>query len=213
MSDPAHEAIEARIHDLLAQMTLGEKIGQLSQVNGPHRRVPDNFAWARRQGWICSILNEIDVHTVNEIQRVAVRESRLGIPLRIRRDLEPGAGPTGGPHRAARSSGVRHELDLRDDGRRLPRPAVGGVAECPGEDPHLASALAGPAIVSRSPTPNGGSARLAGPSRTVRCHRRRAASTPPQITGFACDGGTSAGVDAGVDVLAQNRAGDHRLGS
>ncbi len=40
-----------------------------------------------RAGKIGSILNEVNVDTVNELQRIAVEESRLGIPLLIGRDV------------------------------------------------------------------------------------------------------------------------------
>ena len=33
------------------------------------------------------MLNEVNVDTVNEIQRIAIEESRLGIPLMIGRDV------------------------------------------------------------------------------------------------------------------------------
>ncbi len=34
-----------------------------------------------------SVLNQVDVDTVNELQRIAVQESRLGIPLLVGRDV------------------------------------------------------------------------------------------------------------------------------
>ena len=34
-----------------------------------------------------SVLNEVDVEIVNELQRLAMEESRLGIPLLIGRDV------------------------------------------------------------------------------------------------------------------------------
>ena len=160
MSEPASDAHEARIRELVSQMTLAEKIGQLSQVNGPHGHIPDDFAHAVRQGWIGSILNEIDVDTVNAIQRIAVEESRLGIPLIFGRDVIHGFKtvfpiPLGQAASwnadivrigarisaiEAAASGVHWTFAPMVDIGRDPR--WGRVAECLGEDPYLGSVLA-----------------------------------------------------------------------
>ena len=92
-------AIEERIETLLGRMTLAEKIGQMSQVNVGDSYVHDYLADAIRAGRVGSILNSVDVDTVNELQRIAVEESRLGVQdgdahsPRAGCHVEPGRGP------------------------------------------------------------------------------------------------------------------------
>jgi len=89
LSEPADDPalLEQRIAALLRQMTLEEKIGQLALVPGAGGQAPDQLHQALREGRVGSILNEVQVDTVNELQRIAVEESRLGIPLLIGRDV------------------------------------------------------------------------------------------------------------------------------
>jgi beta-glucosidase len=68
-------------------MTLSEKIGQMSQIDASHGYAPDHLGGQLREGLIGSVLNAVDVDVVNELQRIAVEESRLGIPLLIGRDV------------------------------------------------------------------------------------------------------------------------------
>ena len=75
------------IQTLLGKMTLAEKIGQLCQVNAGDNHIPDNLHNDLKEGLIGSVLNQVDVKLVNELQRIAVEESRLGIPLLIGRDV------------------------------------------------------------------------------------------------------------------------------
>lgn len=77
--------VEKRVDALLAQMTLAEKIGQMNQVSAGGEVA--NYADAVRKGQVGSILNEVDPEKVNEFQRIAVEESRLGIPLLVARDV------------------------------------------------------------------------------------------------------------------------------
>jgi beta-glucosidase len=72
---------------LLSQMTLVEKIGQMSQVEATHGYAPDYLAERLRAGGIGSVINNVDVNIINELQRISVEESRLGIPLLIGRDV------------------------------------------------------------------------------------------------------------------------------
>ena len=81
------EMIEQRVSALLAEMTLIEKIGQMSQVNAGEGYPPDNLGDRLRAGHIGSVLNSVDVNAVNELQRIAVEESRLAIPLLVGRDV------------------------------------------------------------------------------------------------------------------------------
>jgi len=50
---------------------------------GAAGKIRDDLRRQRSSGSIGSVLNEVDVATVNELQRIAVKESRLGIPLLI----------------------------------------------------------------------------------------------------------------------------------
>ena len=77
--------VERRVEQLLAKMTLAEKIGQMNQISAGSD--PANYAEAVRGGQVGSILNEVDPARLNEFQRIAVEESRLGIPLLVGRDV------------------------------------------------------------------------------------------------------------------------------
>jgi len=77
--------VERRVERLLAQMTLAEKIGQMNQVSADGG--VDNYAEAVRRGQIGSVLNVVDPAKINELQRIAMEESRLAIPLLVGRDV------------------------------------------------------------------------------------------------------------------------------
>ena len=150
---------DQQVAELLARMTLAEKIGQMTQVNGAGGNLPDELREAVKSGHIGSILNEVDVDTVNELQRIAVQESRLGIPLLIGRDVIHGFNtilpiPLGqaaswnpelvrkGARMAAleaASTGVNWTFAPMIDISRDPR--WGRIAESFGEDPYLTSVL------------------------------------------------------------------------
>ena len=154
--------IEKRIDKLLSQMTLQEKIGQMNQISAGGSVEP--FADAVRNGQVGSILNETDPGRVNELQRIAVEESRLGIPLLIARDvihgfntvfpIPLGIAATFDPQLAeegarvaaieATSVGVRWTFSPMLDIARDPR--WGRIAEGSGEDPYL-DARMGEALV------------------------------------------------------------------
>ena len=79
--------IDERVVALLEQMTLEEKIGQMCQLGASEGYAPDYLADGLRSGRIGSVINVVDLHAVNELQRIAVEESRLGIPLLVGRDV------------------------------------------------------------------------------------------------------------------------------
>jgi len=79
--------IEQRANALLQEMTLAEKIGQMCQLNASEGYAPDYLAGDLQSGRVGSVLNVVDVNAVNELQRIAVEESRLGIPLLVGRDV------------------------------------------------------------------------------------------------------------------------------
>jgi beta-glucosidase len=74
--------IENRINALLARMTLAEKLGQLQQLDGESN---GNFRPEHRdlvrQGLLGSTLNVRGARRTNELQSIAVKESRLKIPV------------------------------------------------------------------------------------------------------------------------------------
>lgn len=159
---PASAAAQTdeRVAELLARMTLAEKIGQMNQVHAGDMDAVKELGEDLREGRIGSIINEVDVDTVNELQRIAVEESRLGIPLLVGRDvihgfktvmpIPLGQAATWNPDlvrqgarvaaREAAKSGVNWTFAPMIDITRDPR--WGRIAESPGEDPYLASELA-----------------------------------------------------------------------
>jgi len=76
-----------RVRELLSRMTLAEKIGQMCLAEGGHDHPPAVLGDDLRNGSIGAVLNVVDVEIVNELQRIAVEESRLGIPLLVGRDV------------------------------------------------------------------------------------------------------------------------------
>ena len=145
--------------NLMARMTTEEKIGQMSQFFGHDEQISPHLADSIRQGRVGSVLNEVRLNTVNELQRLAVEESRLGIPLLIGRDVIHGFNtifpiPLGQaaswcPETVkqcahisaleAASSGVNWTFAPMIDISRDPR--WGRIAESLGEDPYLCSVL------------------------------------------------------------------------
>jgi beta-glucosidase len=160
-ADPDNKVLplDARVSNLLSEMTLAEKIGQMSQVNAGDGDPVRDLGDALRAGRIGSILNAVDPGTVNELQGIAVEESRLGIPLLVGRDVIHGfrtvmpiplaQAATWNPdlvRAAARAAateaaaaGVNWTFAPMIDITRDPR--WGRIAESPGEDPYLASRL------------------------------------------------------------------------
>ena len=89
ITPPLHDgnSVEQQVSELLAKMTLAEKIGQMCQFDASNGYAPDYLADGLRAGRVGSVLNLADVNTVNALQRVSVEESRLGIPLLVGRDV------------------------------------------------------------------------------------------------------------------------------
>ncbi len=153
------DSFQTQVDDILEQMTLAEKIGQMTQVNAPGSPVPEDLRAALKQGAIGSILNEVNVETVNQLQRIVVEESRLGIPLLMGRDvihgfktvlpIPLGQAATWNPDLVregarisaleAAASGINWTFAPMIDVTRDPR--WGRIAESLGEDPFLASVL------------------------------------------------------------------------
>jgi beta-glucosidase len=152
--------IDNQVEQLLSRMTLIEKIGQMVQINGFNGEIPEELRVRLREGRIGSVLNEMNTETSLEIQRIAVEESRLGIPLLMARDVIHGfrtifpipLGQAASWHpelvkRCARvaaeeasSAGFHWTFAPMMDIARDPR--WGRIAEGFGEDPYLASIMA-----------------------------------------------------------------------
>ncbi len=75
--------IEVKVNDLLRQMTFAEKVGQMTLFSGTNKRYEQMI----REGKIGSLLNVIGMEENNRIQKIAIEESRLGIPLVIGLDV------------------------------------------------------------------------------------------------------------------------------
>ncbi len=152
------DPIDKRVNDLLDQMTLQEKVGQMSQFAG-RGGIPWDLKEAVQQGKVGSILNEVGTETLNELQRIAVEESRLGIPILIGRDvihgfqtmmpIPLGQAASWNPElieKGARvaaieaaSAGIHWTFAPMIDITRDPR--WGRIAESLGEDPYMAGVL------------------------------------------------------------------------
>jgi beta-glucosidase len=153
------DSIESKVADFISRMGLDEKIGQMSQLQGGGGWIPDDLAESIRAGRVGSILNEVNVEVLNEMQRICVEESRLGIPLLIGRDVIHGfktifpiplgqaaswdpetieAGARVSASEAA-SVGINWTFAPMIDITRDPR--WGRIAESLGEDPYLCGVL------------------------------------------------------------------------
>lgn len=81
----------SRIDKLMSEMTLAEKLGQLTMtaagyaVTGPV--IAGDSTDSIRNGTIGNLLNLVGSRPIHEMQRIAVEESRLGIPLLIGLDV------------------------------------------------------------------------------------------------------------------------------
>ena len=77
--------IDSRLETLLAKMTLDEKIGQLNQVAGDISTgtefAKDDLIAQIRANKVSSVLSHTNFQNKVTMQRVAVNETRLGIPL------------------------------------------------------------------------------------------------------------------------------------
>lgn len=153
--------IENKVETLLHKMTLEEKLGQMNQLS------PWDFedlAKRVRKGEVGSILNVVSPEEVNKIQKIAVEESRLGIPLIVSRDvihgyktifpIPLGQAATFNPEVVkegarvaaieASADGIRWTFAPMIDVARDPR--WGRIAESCGEDPYL-NAVMGTAMI------------------------------------------------------------------
>ena len=149
-------SIDDRVDALLARMTLEEKLGQLSQYTPGKPDVRDIVG----KGGAGSLFGFGSLSETNTLQRVAVEQSRLKIPLLFGHDvihgyrtifpIPPGLASTWDPEsvelaariaaREAAAIGIRWTFSPMVDIARDPR--WGRIAEGAGEDPFLGSAIA-----------------------------------------------------------------------
>ncbi len=158
-----------RVKQLIAKMTLEEKLGQFTQMwGGIHQETNPETAEQKyadlagqvRAGMIGSFLGIKTAERANEFQHVAVDESRLGIPLILANDVihgfrtifpiplaETASFDPEAVRQSARISAIEAAAagthwtfaPMMDIGRD---PRWGRVAEGAGEDPYLGSVMA-----------------------------------------------------------------------
>lgn len=149
------DPVERKIDQLIAQMTLDEKVAQMTQLAGG--QITEDFENQVRAG-LGSMLNSMG-EEANHYQRIAVEESRLGIPMVFARDVIHGYRtiypiPLGQAatfdltlvEEAARltakeaiQAGIRWTFSPMVDVSRDPR--WGRIAESYGEDTYLAAQM------------------------------------------------------------------------
>ena len=155
---------ERFIDSLLARMTLDEKVGQLTMTpadwNQTGPRAPAGGDQQVRDGKIGSFLTFWGAAATRDMQRLAVKESRLGIPLLFSQDVihgwrtvfpvslaEAASFDTAGVRNGARIAAIEASahgihwtfapmVDIARDAR------WGRIVEGAGEDPFLGSAMA-----------------------------------------------------------------------
>ena len=155
---PDEDAIRHRVDALLQQMTLEEKIGQLTQLFVLHE--PDPVEKAVANGEVGSLLFVTNPAIINRLQHMAVEKSRLHIPLIFGFDVihgfrtifpvpiamaaswDPSVATRAQTIAAmeARAVGINWAFAPMLDIARDPR--WGRIVEGAGEDPYLGSAMA-----------------------------------------------------------------------
>ena len=154
-ADP-QASLDARVDALLANMTLEEKVGQLNLVQYDKSGLEQAVA----AGKVGSILGFMGAARTNNLQRIAIEQSRLHIPLLFGGDVvhgyrtifpmplglasawDPNVVETAARISAqeASAAGVRWTFSPMVDIARDPR--WGRIAEGAGEDPLLGSVMA-----------------------------------------------------------------------
>ena len=159
------KTIDERVDSVLSKMTLDEKIGQLNQYSsrfetGTHvKRLNDSNEELVKKGEVGSFLNIFGAEDTRQVQRIAVEESRLKIPLLFGLDVIHGFKTTfpiplaeasswdpSVVEKSARmqaieasASGLQWTFNPMVDIARDPR--WGRITEGSGEDPYLGSVM------------------------------------------------------------------------
>ncbi len=154
------------IQDLLSKMTIEEKVGQLYQtaIMGEFDYGPafekNNVSVLIKEGKLGSMIGPYDNNVSAKLQKIAVEQSRLGIPLMFCNDIIHGCR-IGFPVNIAMAGSFHAELvkqsaeviafESSHSGTHVTYapmldivrdPRWGRVVESPGEDPYLASVMA-----------------------------------------------------------------------
>ena len=162
------KSIDQKVDSLMALMTLDEKVGQMNLYNGfwdvtgpkPEGGSAKTKYEYLKKGWVGGMLNVKGVKNVRAVQKIAVEETRLGIPLIIGFDVihgyktlspiplaEAASWDLKAIEKSARNaaieasaSGINWTFAPMVDISREPR--WGRVMEGAGEDPYLGSKIA-----------------------------------------------------------------------
>ena len=196
MAQPVTPQDRRRAADLMRRMTLDEKVGQLVQqrgkgaVTGPDK-TQLSVEQLVREGRCGSVFNIYSFEETERLQKIAVEESRLGIPLLIGADVihgfrtifpvnlavaaswDPSAAESLArvAAREASAMGIQWTFSPMCDVSRDPR--WGRVSEGAGEDPYLGSRVAEAMV-------RGYQGDLSDPSSILACVKHFAAYGAPQ---------------------------------
>lgn len=85
----SNNEMEKKVSELIKQMTLEEKLGQLNQFSNPYistgtsesMEQNQNYDDMIRKGLVGSFLNVLGAEETMRLQKIAIEESRLGIPI------------------------------------------------------------------------------------------------------------------------------------
>ena len=155
---------QQKIDSLLSEMSIDEKAGQLTLYTGGYAMTgadfKDDFMTELRAGRAGNMLNAFSVEYARKIQRAAVSESRLGIPMLFGLDVIHGFKTT---YPTPLAESCTWDLDIIEKTARLSAkeataggvnwtfnpmvdiardPRWGRIAEGAGEDPYLGSLVA-----------------------------------------------------------------------
>ncbi|WP_421896544.1 beta-glucosidase BglX [Marinoscillum sp.] len=165
---PSDQTISDKVDSLMSLMTLTEKIGQTNMYNGtweftgpiPADNGSQEKAEQIKNGMVGAMINVLSAKATREAQKMAVENSRLGIPLLFGYDVIHGyktmlpvplaqaaswneAAARQGAEIAAREAASAGQhwtfspmIDVSRDGR------WGRIMESAGEDPYLSSVMA-----------------------------------------------------------------------
>ncbi|MFI2619208.1 glycoside hydrolase family 3 N-terminal domain-containing protein [Streptomyces sp. NPDC018584] len=215
---------DPRIRRLLDRMTVEEKLGQLQQLpwgwdTGPGGGASEAVTKAEdaaRAGRLGSVLSIFGAKATNALQRIAVEESRLGIPLVFGLDVihgfwttfpiplaqaasfDPDVARKDGEVSAkeARSNGVHWTFSPMMDVTHEPR--WGRIAEGNGEDPYLTAAFAAAKVAGyqgeRGEDGSDGSAAYGAKDRVAACAKH-----------FVAYGGAEGGRDYNTVDVSESR--------
>ncbi|MGY0488871.1 glycoside hydrolase family 3 N-terminal domain-containing protein [Streptomyces sp. WG-D5] len=202
-------------------MTVQEKLGQLQQLTwtgetGPGGGQTAETEEAARAGRLGSVLNIFGAAHTNALQRIAVEESRLGIPLLFGLDVIHGFWTTF-PIPLAQAAAFDPEVSRRDaevanaetrtNGVRWTfapmmdvthEPRWGRIAEGSGEDPYLNAAYAVAKIRAHQGAADG----------TELAHDDRIAACAKHFVGY---GGAEGGRDYNTVDMSEQRLRNHYL--